>query len=154
MISDVQRIVAWKRSKYGIRTGGVNMNSNKCPMRRSELHKDSSMILTTNSRAGCDIAWAPSPRPYQRPVHHALLVSSCLNSRDRKTAIRALKIARCMAMTAIRPRTACDVFHCSRSHCANVVSTEAPNKHQIRNAPKIRKMQSFQLPPRYERSSP
>ena len=154
MISDVQRIIAWKRSKYGIRIGGVNMNSNKCPMRRSELHKDSSIILTTNSRAGCDIAWAPSPRPYQRPVHHALLVSSCLNSRDRKTAISVLNKARCMAMTAMRPRTACEVFHRSRNHWAKVVSEESPNIYQIRNTPKIRKMQSSQLPPRYERSSP
>lgn len=93
------------------------MKRSKCPMRRSELQRESSMILTTNSRAGCDIAWAPSPRPYHRPVHHALLVSSCLNSRDKNTAMRILCIALWMAMTAIRPSTACEASQSSRNHC-------------------------------------
>ena len=48
------------------------MNSSECPRSRSELHNESSMILTMNSWAGCDITswftWAPSPRPYQQPV--------------------------------------------------------------------------------------
>lgn len=66
------------------------MKSNRCPSSRSELQRDNSIILTMNSRAGCDMTCAPRPRPYHRPVHHARFVSSCLNSRERKTDIRIL----------------------------------------------------------------
>jgi hypothetical protein len=104
------------RSMKGTRTGIVSMNRRKCPMSRSELHSESSMILTMNSRAGCEMAWLPSPRPYHRPVHHAWFVSSCLNSRDRNTEIRILCTARWIATTAIRPRTACEKFQSSRNH--------------------------------------
>lgn len=79
---------------YGINSGGVSMNRRKWPMRMSELQSDSSMIFTMNSRAGCDSACEPSPRPYHLPVHHARLVSSCLNSRERKTEMRTLCTAR------------------------------------------------------------
>jgi hypothetical protein len=103
------------------------MNSSRCPRRRSELHSDSSMILTTNSRAGWDIAWAPRPRPYHFPVHHARLVSSCLNSRDKKTAIRILFTARWMAITAMRPRMAREASHRSRYHCLPEFSMEVCN---------------------------
>lgn len=92
------------------------MKSRKWPSKRSELQRDNSIIFTTNSRAGCDITWEPRPRPYHRPVHHARLVSSCLNSRDKNTAIRTLWTARWMAITVMRPRTAWDAFHNSRNH--------------------------------------
>lgn len=108
--------VAWKRSIYGIRIGGVIMKSRKWPRSRSELQRDSSIILTTNSRAGWEIAWLPSPRPYQRPVHHARFVSSCLNSRDKHTEIKTLWMARWMAITVMSPKTACDASHNSRNH--------------------------------------
>ena len=68
--------------------GSVSMKSNRCPSSRSELQRDNSMILTINSQAGCDMTCAPRPWPYLRPVHHARFVSSCLNSRERKTEIR------------------------------------------------------------------
>ena len=54
--------------------GGVSMKRRKWPRRRSELHNNNSIILTTNSCAGCDIACIPSPRPYHFPVHHARLL--------------------------------------------------------------------------------
>ena len=85
-------------------------------MRKSELQRESSMIFTMNSRAGCDIACDPRPRPYHLPVHHARFVSSCLNSRERKTEMRTLWIARWMKMIAMRPRTACATFQSSRNH--------------------------------------
>ena len=85
-------------------------------VRKSELHNDNSMILTMNSRAGCDIAYVPRPRPYHLPVHHARFVSSCLNSRDRNTEMRTLWTARWIKMTAMRPRTACETFHSSKNH--------------------------------------
>lgn len=70
--------------------GGVKMKSKKCPVRKSELQSDSSMVFTMNSRAGCDMACAPRPRPYHLPDHQARFVSSCLNSRERKTEMRIL----------------------------------------------------------------
>ena len=68
--------------------GGVKIMRRMCPSRKSELHRVISTIFTMNSRAGCDIAEEPNPRPYHFPVHHALFVSSCLNSRVKKTEIR------------------------------------------------------------------
>ncbi len=100
----------------GIKIGGVIMNSSRCPSMKSELHKDISTILTMNSLAGWDMAWLPKPRPYHFPDHHAILVSSCLNSLDRKTAIKNFWTARCIAMIVMRPKTACDASHSSRNH--------------------------------------
>jgi len=93
------------------------MKRRKCPNRKSPLHRDSSMILTANSRNGWDIMEAPSPRPYHLPVHHALLVSSCLYSRDKNTDMKTLLSARWMAIIAIRPRTAREASHRSKNHC-------------------------------------
>lgn len=78
-------MVEWTRSKNGIKSGTVNMNNNKCPVMKSELHKDISTIFTMNSRAGCKRALLPKPRPYHLPDHHARFVSSCCISLDRKT---------------------------------------------------------------------
>jgi len=91
------------------------MMRRKWPNRKSEPQSDISTILTMNSRAGCDIAELPRPRPYHLPVHQARLVSSCLNSRVRKTAIRNFWIVRWMAMMAITPSTACDASQSSRN---------------------------------------
>lgn len=112
----LQSIVEWALSMYGIKIGGVKMNSKMCPRRKSDDHKDISTILTTNSRAGWDMTWDPSPRPYHLPVHQALLVSSCLNSRERKTEIKILLIARWMKTTAITPRTAREASQRSKYH--------------------------------------
>ena len=111
-----QSIIECRRSMYGITIGGVKMNIKMWPMRKSELQSDSSMIFTTNSRAGCDIACAPKPRPYHLPVHHARFVSSCLNSRERKTEMRILLTARWMKMIVMRPSTACATFQSSKNH--------------------------------------
>ena len=111
-----QSIVACRRSTYGINKGGVSVKSKKCPSKMSELQNDNSIILTTNSRAGWEIACEPRPRPYQRPVHHARIVSSCLNSRDRKTEMRILWTSRWMKITAMRPSTAWDVSQTSKNH--------------------------------------
>ena len=92
------------------------MTNKKCPSKQSELHNKSSMIFTTNSRAGCDITWAPIPRPYHLPVHHARFDSSCLNLRERNAEMRILCKARWTNMTAITPSTACDASHSSRNH--------------------------------------
>lgn len=75
-------------SKKGIKVGGVKIIKRTWPSKKSDDHNDISTIFTMNSRAGCDMAEAPRPRPYHLPVHHARLVSSCLNSRDKKTAIK------------------------------------------------------------------
>src|SRR5882757_5999519 len=85
---DIHSIIECKEFTYGIRIGGVKMMSNRCPSKKSELHSDISTTLTMNSLAGWDMAELPSPRPYHLPVHQARLVSSCLNSRVRKTPIR------------------------------------------------------------------
>jgi len=61
-------------SAYGIKIGGANMKSRTCPIKKSELHSESSMIFTTNSRAGCDMMCAPRFLPYHLPVHQALFV--------------------------------------------------------------------------------
>lgn len=58
------------------------------PSKKSELHRDISTILTMYSRAGCERADDPSPTPYHFPDHQARLVSSCLYSRERNTAIK------------------------------------------------------------------
>ena len=112
----LQSKIECRRSTYGTSSAGVSMIKRKWPMRKSELHRESSMILTMNSRAGCDNACEPRPRPYHLPVHHARLVSSCLNSRERNTEIRTLWIARWIATIVMRPSTACDVFQSSRNH--------------------------------------
>lgn len=75
-------------STKGMSVGGVKTMSNICPMRKSELQRDISTILTTNSRAVCDRAEVPRPRPYHLPDHHARFVSSCLYSRERNTEMR------------------------------------------------------------------
>ena len=84
----LQSIVECSLSKKGIKVGGVKIIKRRWPSRKSEDHSDISTIFTMNSRAGWDIAEAPRPRPYHLPVHHARLVSSCLNSRVKKTAMR------------------------------------------------------------------
>lgn len=84
----LHNIVECRRSMKGMNNGGVKMNNRRCASRKSELHKDISTILTTNSRAGWDIALFPSPLPYHLPVHQALFVSSCCNSLDKKTEIK------------------------------------------------------------------
>ena len=91
---DLQSIVECKVFAYGIKTGGVRMMRRKWPSRKSEPQRDISTILTINSRAGCDIAELPRPRPYHLPVHQARLVSSCLNSRVRNTAMKNFWIVR------------------------------------------------------------
>lgn len=132
---DVQSMVECRMSMPGTRHGIVRKKRRKCPQRKSAAKSDISTILTRNSRAGCEKADEPSPRPYpagvsttrgtgggnsHRPVHHARFVSSCLNSRERKTAIMILNTARWMlrqvsraqymwtthAMVAIMPSTA------------------------------------------------
>ena len=85
---DIHSIIECKEFTYGIRIGGVRITSKRCPSKKSELQSDISTTLTMNSLAGWDMAELPSPRPYHLPVHQARLVSSCLNSRVRKTAIR------------------------------------------------------------------
>jgi hypothetical protein len=103
--------------KNGIKVNGVNMIKRICAKRKSDVHNDISTILTMNSRAGCDMAEFPSPRPYHFPVHQARFVSSCLNSRVRNTAMRNFCKARWMAMIAMIPRTACDASQSSKNHC-------------------------------------
>lgn len=115
--NNLQSIVECNRSTKGMRRGGVRMNRRRCPRMKSELHNDISTILTMNSRAGWDMAYEPSPRPCQRPVHHARLDSSCCNSRERNTAIRNFITALWIAIIAIRPSTAWDASHSSRNHC-------------------------------------
>jgi len=83
-------MVACRRSTYGIRRGGVSINKRMWHSKKSEVHRPSSIILTTNSRAGCDMACAPRPMPHHLPVHHARLDSSCLNSLERNTAMTTL----------------------------------------------------------------
>ena len=109
--------VAYIRSIYGTSRGIASMKRRKCPIRISELYNENSITFTMNSRAGWLIACAPSPRPYHLPVHHARFVSSCLNSRERKTEIKILWIALSMNITAIIPSTAWDPFQSSRNHC-------------------------------------
>lgn len=92
------------------------MNKRKWAIKKSDVQSDSSTILTMNSRAGCDMTWLPSPRPYHFPVHHARLVSSCLNSRERNTDIRTLFNALWIAVIAISPSTACDGSQDSKNH--------------------------------------
>lgn len=116
MGGDIHSMVECKLFAYGIRIGGVKMISRTWPSRKSEPQSDISTILTMNSRAGCDMAELPNPRPYHLPVHHARFVSSCLNSRVKKTAIRIFWTVRCMAMIAITPRTACEASQSSRNH--------------------------------------
>lgn len=53
---NLQSKVEWRRSTYGIKIGGVSMKSRTWQVKKSELHRDSSMIFTMNSRAGCDMA--------------------------------------------------------------------------------------------------
>jgi len=108
-------IVEWSLSMNGIKMGGVKSINKKWPSKKSELHSDISTILTINSRAGCDIADVPRPLPYHLPVHQARLVSSCLYSRVKNTAIRIFWIARWIAIMAMRPRTACDESQSSRN---------------------------------------
>lgn len=72
----------------GRKMGGVRMINRMCPNRKSELQRAISTILTRYSRAGCEKADEPSLRPYQTPDHQAMLVSSDLSSRDRKTEMR------------------------------------------------------------------
>ncbi len=97
------------------------MKSKKWPRMKSPLHKVSSMILTPNSRAGCDMAAVPSPIPYHFPVHHALFVSSCLNSLVRNTDMKILLIARWIATIAMIPRTACEASQRSRNHWKRIL---------------------------------
>jgi len=78
----------------GMRVGGVKTIRRMCANRKSDDQSDISTILTMNSRAGCENAELPKLRPYHLPVHHALFVSSCLNSRVRKTEMKNLTIAR------------------------------------------------------------
>ena len=68
--------------------GGVMIIRRRCASKKSDVQRDISTILTTNSRAGCENADDPRPRPYHFPDHQALFVSSCFNSRDRNTEIR------------------------------------------------------------------
>lgn len=91
---DVHIIVECNLSTKGMSVGGVNTMSKIWPMRKSELQRDISTILTTNSRAGCERAELPRPRPYHLPDHQARLVSSCLYSRERNTEMRIFWIAR------------------------------------------------------------
>lgn len=109
-------IVECSRLMKGMRMGGVKIMRRMCPSRKSELHRVISTIFTMNSRAGCDIAEEPNPRPYHFPVHHALFVSSCLNSRVKKTEIRIFWIARWIATIVMRPRTAWETSQVSRYH--------------------------------------
>ena len=53
---DLQSSVECTRSMYGMKIGGVRIKRRMWQVRKSELHSDSSIILTMNSRAGCDIA--------------------------------------------------------------------------------------------------
>ena len=96
----------------GMRQGTVRKKRRKCPQRKSAAKSDISTILTMNSRAGCDQAADPSPRPYpdfatrqspfarekrnnvHLPDHQARFVSSCLNSRERKSEMATLKMSR------------------------------------------------------------
>lgn len=87
-------IVECSLSMNGTNIGAVMMMSSTCPSKKSEVHNDISTILTTYSRAGCERAEEPRPRPYHFPDHHAMFVSSDLNSRDRKTAMRIFWTAR------------------------------------------------------------
>ena len=74
--------------------GTVITMSRRCASKKSDVQSDISTIFTTNSRAGCENADEPSPRPYHLPDHHAGFVSSCLSSRERKTEIKIFWIAR------------------------------------------------------------
>ena len=118
--SNSQSIVECIRSTKGMTNGGVRMNSKIWARIKSDVHSDISTIFTMNSRAGCDIADEPSLRPDHLPVHHAKLVSSCLNSRDRKTAMKIFMTALCIAIIAIMPRTAEDASHSSKNHCRKI----------------------------------
>ena len=53
---DSQSRVECNRSMYGIKIGGVSMKRRTWQVKKSELHNDNSIVLTMNSRAGCDIA--------------------------------------------------------------------------------------------------
>ena len=112
----LQSIVECRRSLKGMKSGGLIINMRRCPRMKSEVHKDISTILTINSRAGWDIAYEPSPRPCQRPVHHARFDSSCCSSRERKTEIRNFMTALWIAIIAMRPNTACEASQSSRNH--------------------------------------
>lgn len=85
---DSQSIIEWILSTNGMNNGGVIMNNRICARMKSDVQSDISTILTMNSRAGCAIADEPNLRPCHLPVHHAKFVSSCLNSRDKKTAMK------------------------------------------------------------------
>lgn len=117
--------------------------SRKCPDKKSLLHKESSMIFTTNSRAGCDMTCVPKPRPCHLPVHQALFVSSCLNSRVRNTAMRNLCTARWIEITATRPRTACEASQSSRNHYARRVRLDKEVSDRKFNVPKTRKSRPY-----------
>ena len=138
----VHSMVACKRSMNGINKGGVSTNKRRCPRMKSELHRDISTIFTMNSRAGCDIALFPRPRPYHFPDHQALFVSSCCNSRDKNTDINIFVTARWIAIIAMTPSTACDASHCSKNHYKGVVSDSKGNT--IVNSRRIRRRRSVQ----------
>lgn len=87
LMGRLHSIVECSLSINGIKIGGVKIIKRKCPSKKSELQSDISTIFTRNSRAGCDIAEVPIPRPYHLPVHHARFVSSCLYSRVKNTEI-------------------------------------------------------------------